>query len=695
MSQAASTNTGPVSPEIEELRARLREAEETLDAIRNGDVDAVVVGGPAGQQVYTLENADRPYRTLIEQMQEGAITLSIDGIILYCNDRFGAIADVAREEITGKSIHQFFDGDQYRMFQQLLLDSHQHRASAELTLTSARGTKVPVNISLIDLNIEEDVGQVICGVVTDLTMIRRRTDELASANASLANEIEERRRAQGSLQMALDAAGMGSWDLDLKLGTARRSLRHDQIFGHPDPLPSWTLETILEHFIPEDREIAAEAFQSCQVSGTLDFEARITRANDGLERWLRVTGRAYYDDAKPVRIAGVVVDVTERRVAEERLRQAQKIEAIGQLTGGVAHDFNNLLMAISGGLDMVDRQTDAGRRERILAGMRQAVERGSGLSRQLLAFSRRQVLQPEPVHLSRQVQGMRELLDRSLRGDVNVRTEFPDDLWPVEVDAGELELSVLNLALNARDAMPSGGVIVIRARNAPDIADSELKGDFVRLSVIDGGTGIEPELLARVFEPYFTTKEVGKGSGLGLAQTHGFARASGGAVRIQSEMGVGTEVTLLLPRSFKVPKASDEPVKFSVPERAPVAGSAGQVLLVEDDNYVAALTEDLLGQLGYRITRVASAEAALGALADDRLIDIVFSDVMMPGKMNGVDLAHELRVRRPDLPVLLTSGYAEAAKKGAEAEGVSILPKPYRLEDLAKAFELARAKTIP
>ena len=226
------------------------------------------------------------------------------------------------------------------------------------------------------------------------------------------------------------------------------------------------------------------------------------------------------------------VDITERRQAEEQLRQAQKIEALGQLTGGIAHDFNNLLMVVSGGLDVIGRQQNPERRERILSGMRQAVERGARLSRQLLTFSRRQSLRPAPIRLAEQIGGMRELLDRSLRGDVHVQMEFAGDLWPVEVDAGELELVILNLAVNARDAMPDGGTICIRAVNAPDIDESNLRGDFVRLSVIDTGTGMAPEVLARVFEPFFTTKEVGKGSGLGLAQTYG---SRGGARGLRTD----------------------------------------------------------------------------------------------------------------------------------------------------------------
>ncbi|PDT86973.1 hybrid sensor histidine kinase/response regulator [Bradyrhizobium sp. Y36] len=383
------------------------------------------------------------------------------------------------------------------------------------------------------------------------------------------------------------------------------------------------------------------------------------------------------------------LEMKERTRVEETLRQAQKIEAIGQLTGGVAHDFNNLLMVISGGLDMLDRQTDQSRRRRLMDGMIQAAQRGASLTRQLLAFSRRQKLRPEPVDVAAQIGGMRELLDRSLRGDVHVEFEFPDSLWPVEVDSGELELVVLNLAVNARDAMPNGGTIVVRGENLPDLKDEQIAGDYVRLSVVDTGVGMSPEILTRVFEPFFTTKDVGKGSGLGLAQVHGFATQSRGTVRILSEVGRGTKIELYLPRSFGVPSKERHLIDLTMVR--PKKSNQGRILLVEDDDEVAALVSEMLGQLGYDVTRAASAAAALGALADGRSVDVIFSDIMMPGGMNGVELAREIRNRRSDIPVLLTSGYAEASVNEAETEGIQILAKPYHIDELAAALNATRA----
>ena len=393
-----------------------------------------------------------------------------------------------------------------------------------------------------------------------------------------------------------------------------------------------------------------------------------------------------------------VYDVTERirdqarlSEAESQLRQSQKSEALGQLTGGVAHDFNNLLMIIKGGISLLKRpQLESERRQRLLAGMEQAADRGATLSRQLLTFARRQPLKAESVDLRQQTEGMRELLNRTLRGDVQVKTDFPKNLWPVEVDPAELEFVILNLCVNARDAMPSGGDITIRARNAPDVRQGKLSGHFVALTVTDTGTGMSPEVLEHVFEPFYTTKEIGKGSGLGLPQVQGFAEQSGGAVKIATEVGRGTTVTLLLPRS-ETPAAAQTAV-IDLDNTGVRRSLRGSLLLVEDDDEVAALVTDMLQELGYRVTRVASAKAALGALADDRAIDIVFSDVMMPGDMNGAELAREVRRRRAGLPVLLTTGYASGALSQSDDQDVEVLHKPYEIQALDAALRAARRR---
>ncbi|CAN5196202.1 hypothetical protein BH11PSE2_BH11PSE2_09440 [soil metagenome] len=373
------------------------------------------------------------------------------------------------------------------------------------------------------------------------------------------------------------------------------------------------------------------------------------------------------------------VQIEEREKAEEALRQSQKMEAIGQITGGVAHDFNNILMVASSGLDLLERTDDRVRRSRLTDGIRQAVKRGADLTRQLLAFARRSALKPEVIDLGVQMEGMRVLLDRSLREDVTIEIHSAPDLWPVEVDAGQLELAVLNIAVNARDAMPQGGVITIAARNQPSLAEHGLEGDFVRLSVTDQGEGMGPETLARAIEPFFTTKEVGKGTGLGLSQVYGFARSSGGDVTLESPPGHGATVSLYLPRSLCKPATAAASIG-EVAEKG-----RGRVLLVEDDESVGAMVSEMLDELGYEIVRASDAGEALLRLAQGEAVDIVFSDMVMPGEMNGIELAREISRRKPGLPILLTTGFSPAAQAATE-EGLPLLSKPYSIEALASAL---------
>jgi signal transduction histidine kinase/ActR/RegA family two-component response regulator len=381
--------------------------------------------------------------------------------------------------------------------------------------------------------------------------------------------------------------------------------------------------------------------------------------------------------------------MTERARIEESLRQAQRMEAIGQLTGGIAHDFNNLLMVILGGLTMLERNNEPARRQMLLHGIQQAAQRGAALTRQLLAFSRRQPLQAHVVDLTRQLGGMRELLDRSLGEETQVELKLVDDLWPVHVDPGELELVILNLAVNARDAMPGGGTITISADNLSSDERSELHGDWVRLAVIDSGTGMTQDVKEHAFEPFFTTKEVGKGSGLGLAQVYGFAKQSGGSVQIHTEVGRGTSVILLLPRSTGHPHELAPDAPGNLLEREPGQCPAGSVLLVEDNDQVAMLVREMLQELGYSVERVGDATAALRTLNSSSTVDVVFSDIRMPGNMDGVELGRQIRLHRQDLPILLTSGYANGAQE-AEREGFHVLSKPYDLPALASALQMVR-----
>ena len=385
----------------------------------------------------------------------------------------------------------------------------------------------------------------------------------------------------------------------------------------------------------------------------------------------------------------VTRDITERREAQtaleqtrEKLHQAQKLEALGRLTGGIAHDFNNLLMAISGGVNLLAKGKPE-RREAVLDDMRHAVDRAAGLTRRLLAFARRETLRPQIVDVAARLAAMRVLLKRSLGAEFDVDFRLQPDLWPIDVDPGQFEMAILNLAINARDAMPAGGVLTISAENAPGASPSIAAGDAVRIGVRDTGSGMTPEVQARAFEPFYSTKGPGRGTGLGLSQVHGFAEQSGGSVAIESSPERGTAIILLLPRARGL-GAAPSPAQRE-PDATPGAGS---ILMVEDDDRVATVVCEMIEDLGYRVTRVANASQALAALEEEAgRFDLVFSDIAMPGGMNGIQLAAAIRDRRPTLPVLLTTGYSSPAEYTSEP--FSVLQKPYGVKELSDALRAA------
>ena len=383
----------------------------------------------------------------------------------------------------------------------------------------------------------------------------------------------------------------------------------------------------------------------------------------------------------------IVYDLTEQKRLEARLMQAQKMEAIGQLTGGIAHDFNNLLGVVIGNLQLIDRSVaETPTLARKVHTAMRAAARGADLTRRLLAFARRQILAPAVLDLNRQLAGLSELVQRTIGESIEVRMVQAHDLWHTRADPGQFENAILNLAINARDAMPQGGRLTIRTQNVTldsafcaDHASIE-PGDFVSISVTDCGVGIEPEVLKRVFEPFFTTKESGKGSGLGLAMVHSFAEQAGGIATIESTLGTGTTVQILLPRSREEQSAREDTIVTRV---AP--GGNETILVVEDDADLRDTVVTALTQLGYRALSAANGAAALRILQGPDRIDLLFTDVMMPGGMLGPALAKRARELRPEIDVLFTTGYADNAVLAGTAGLTSsdVIHKPYRNEDLA------------
>jgi two-component system NtrC family sensor kinase len=345
-------------------------------------------------------------------------------------------------------------------------------------------------------------------------------------------------------------------------------------------------------------------------------------------------------------------------------------------------------MIISGSVQRLRAELTDKKHARLLDMIATATQRGESLTRQLLTYSRQQTLTPQVIDLSQRLPLLRDLLTRSLRADIEIKVDVPDGVCAIRVDPGEFELAILNLAVNAKDAMPTGGTLSIRAKPVAlkgEASAEGLTGDFVAIRVADSGQGIPPNVLARVFEPFFTTKEVGKGTGLGLSQVYGFAKQSGGTATISSAEGRGTAITIYLPRSHEAPQTSSPRSQTQAP-----AEPAGTVLLVEDNDDVAEVGAGYFRQLGYRVRSVAHAQAALAALRLDGDVDLVFSDILMPGGMNGLDLAREIGMRFPDIPVLLTTGYSASAQD-AVRQGVVVLQKPYDLEGLRRNIREAIA----
>jgi CheY-like chemotaxis protein len=362
------------------------------------------------------------------------------------------------------------------------------------------------------------------------------------------------------------------------------------------------------------------------------------------------------------------------------------MEALGQLTGGVAHDFNNLLMVVSGQAQLLRRKVgDDPKAQRALDAIEMSAQRGEDLTRHLLSFARRQRLRPEPVAMHERAHGLRELLSAGLPPGVQLMVDLSARLWPVEADVGELELALLNLTVNARDAMPNGGAVTITGQNVTLTPGGEpmgLAGDFVALSVSDTGVGIPADILPRVFDPFFTTKEVSKGTGLGLSQVYGFAQQSAGQVVVSSELNRGSTFTLYLPRALSEPGAKPAGV-------TPEAVGGIDILLVEDNPEVAEVAAGMLEQLGHKVRVASSAAAAMAVLNDGDRPDLVFSDIVMAGEMDGLGLARRLREEAPGLPVLLATGYSQAAERlGDEFQ---ILRKPYKMSDLNGAIGEALA----
>ena len=403
-----------------------------------------------------------------------------------------------------------------------------------------------------------------------------------------------------------------------------------------------------------------------------------------------IINEVHDEEGRAAGFAKVTRDLTERRTMEEQLRQVQKMEAIGQLTGGIAHDFNNLLTVISGNIETVQRRmsrSDPGL-YRFLDAASRAVERASTLTHRLLAYSRRQPLEPKSVELNRLIMGMSDLLGRTIGAHITIETVLAAGLWQVSADPNQVENAILNLAVNARDAMPDGGKLTLETANSyldeayARINAEVIPGQYAMLAVSDTGIGMTPDVVEKAFEPFFTTKALGEGTGLGLSQVYGFIKQSGGHIKIYSEVREGTTVRLYLPRLRERPPVVQEDAPVVQP---PPLGGQETILVVEDNDEVRAYTTDILRELGYEVFEATEGDTALSLIASEPRIKLLFTDVGLPGPFNGRQIADEARKLRSDLKILFTTGYAQNAiiHQGRLDPGVQLIVKPFNFAGLA------------
>ncbi|MDO6416710.1 ATP-binding protein [Sphingomonas sp. BIUV-7] len=537
-------------------------------------------------------------------------------------------------------------------------------------------------------------------------------DDQPESFTGLLIDVTERKRTEERLRVAQSAGGVGTFEYSDGFATVAVSSEFCRLLGlHPaNILPVRTINAVLTS--ADAGMLIPEAPHGAQME-TLDGTFCVIRNDDGERRWITRRGEILHDGDGGYRLIGVIYDVTaakaqeaalrdlnetletrietalaERQLIEDALRQAQKMEAVGNLTGGIAHDFNNLLTIIIGNIDTVLRRsgTDRDPREqRSLGNALKGAERAAALTQRLLAFSRRQPLAPKTIDIARLLTGMSDLLTRSIAETIAIRVVAAPDLWAVEADPNQLENVILNLAVNARDAMPDGGPLTIEAKNEVIGADAFAgvpDGAYVVVSVSDDGMGMAPETVAQVFDPFFTTKEVGKGTGLGLSMVYGFAKQSGGHVHIRSALGAGTTVSLFLPRQQGAAESPDEPDAVAAERGRP----SETVLVVEDDEDVRAYTVGVLRELGYHVMEAVDGITALQVLGrDDQPISLLLTDVVMPS-MSGTELADAARSLRPELKVLFMSGYPRdtISPDGRIQAGVDLLSKPFTFASLSQ-----------
>jgi PAS domain S-box-containing protein len=632
--------------------------------------------------------------------------------LIECSDSFARVYGMSRDEIFGLTLHghdELVHPDDRQRVAQTYLEAEASGLDYDITFRVICPDGELRHVREIGEAVRDASGRVTehIGATQDITEIKRIEEALKRSRDELelrvAERTEELHERETLLRTAARLSRMGTaiWDQET-MSYASVSEECAQIFGcssvdeYIERYGTWESDDRDMH--PDDLERIQAFDQEFQASPhEAEIEYRFVIPHNKQVRYIRDILRPVYDDTgKHVRTIYAVQDITDLKHTEEQLRHAQKMEAVGQLTGGVAHDFNNLLAVILGNLELIELEVGEGGEapewiQRAIA----ATERGASLTQRLLAFSRKQALRPESVDVHQLVKSMLDLLRRTLGETIEVEVVGGVELWLSRIDPGQLENSILNLAINARDAMSGGGKLVIETSNVRvdedySTAETELEpGQYVLVAVRDCGDGMSAEVAAQAFEPFFTTKDVGEGSGLGLSMVYGFVKQSGGHAVISSVEGQGTTVELYLPRY--VCGEAEAAVR---PQAEPRPRARGErVLVVEDDAEVRVLILRVLTSLGYEVRDASSARAALEVLESEARVDLLLTDVVLPGGTSGRELAEMALQRRPNLPVLYMSGYTEDAvvQHGQLEDGLHFLQKPFRIGAIAQAVRQALA----
>jgi len=619
--------------------------------------------------------SEEPFKLLVQSILDYAIyLLDPNGFVTSWNAGAERIKGFQADEIVGQHFSKFYtEEDRKAGMPERVLETARREGKFEGEGWRVRKDGSRFWASVVVDAIKNDSGE----VIGFAKITRDMTEKRAAQQALLEAERSFRILVQGVTDYAiymLDPSGrVTSWNAGA-----------ERIKGYS---PS---EIIGEHFsrfyAPEDFDagVPTRALETARATGRYEAEGWRVR-KDGTHFWASVVIDAIKgDNGELIGFAKITRDMTEKREnqirleeSREQLYRSQKMEALGQLTGGLAHDFNNLLTAIMGASELALRNLDDPEKlKRMLDGVRGSAQRGASLTKQLLAFARAQQLEIKQIDLQPFFAEVTTLVRPSIRSNIELVIETSDQLWPVDADAGALELAILNLTFNARDAMKDGGSLKISAHNVVlDGKPDGLKGEHVAITVADTGTGMTPEVRERVFEPFFTTKGFGEGTGLGLSQVFGFANQIGGGITVDSKPGQGATLTLYLPASKGSVPANGE-------TRTQGKKGMGRVMIVEDDALLAELAAGMLAELGFDGIVTHSAKEALEQLAGGERPRLIFSDIVMPGGISGIELARKVRARFPELPILLTTGYSEEI---GGTHGFPVLQKPYELDALAAA----------